>query len=359
MYFETSTPAPAYSAPAVEINAEASEVRVTRQPAKLEPGVDAGELSVLTYNVRGLPWPLASNRGKALREIGRELAEMRREGRQPDVVLIQEGFRSEIGDLVRESGYAYWAQGPAREERTAFGGVIVAARDLLRGEGFGKLTGAGLHVLSDAPILEVRTAAYNNCAGFDCLANKGAMLVRLQPEWSPTPIDVVNTHMNARKASGAPGARTLPAHHGQTEELAAFLKANRDEQLPLLVGGDFNIRNSPQRYYFNALERPYAVVSEYCSQPGSGCGANAADATAEPWLRTQDLQGFGQGMVRIQPLDSQYLFEGKAALSDHPAYLVRYQLSWNPLVMASYAYRPAAGVKIKGHKLGFKVSWRP
>lgn len=355
MYFETSSPAPAYSAPAVEINADASAIRVVRQPAKAQASTDSGELSVLTYNVRGLPWPLASNRGKALREIGRELATLRREGRQPDVVLIQEGFRSEVATLVRESGYRYWARGPGKGVRTPFEGVVVGARDWLRGEGLGKVYGGGLHVLSDAPILEVRTAAYNNCAGFDCLANKGAMMVRVQPDWSPIPIDVVNTHMNARKASGAPRKRTLPAHHGQTQEFAAFIRANRDEEHPLLLGGDFNIRNSPQRYYFNALERPYAVVSEFCSQPGSGCG-DSGDAPAEPWLRTQDLQGFGQGLVRVQPVKSEYLFDD-ARLSDHQAYLVRYRLSWNPTVAA--AYRPNPAVEVKPHKLGFKVSWAP
>lgn len=38
------------------------------------------DISVLTYNVRGLPWPLASDRGNALRAIGRELAQMRQSG---------------------------------------------------------------------------------------------------------------------------------------------------------------------------------------------------------------------------------------------------------------------------------------
>ena len=63
------------------------------------------DFSVLTYNVRGLPWPLASGRGNALRAIGQELAQMRRSGVQPDVVLIQEGFRSEMSELVQASGY--------------------------------------------------------------------------------------------------------------------------------------------------------------------------------------------------------------------------------------------------------------
>lgn len=357
MYLDDIGAAAAYSAPATEISAEAPTIRVSRQAP--EPPAEAAELSVLTYNVRGLPWPLALNRGKALREIGRELAALREAGRQPDVVLIQEGFRDEVAALVRESGYRYWARGPGRSHRTAFEGDVVQPRDLLKGEGLGKVFGAGLHVLSDAPILEVRTAAYNNCAGFDCLANKGAMLVRVQPDWSPTPIDVVNTHMNARKASGAPRTRTLPAHHGQTRELIAFLNAHRDPDHPLVVGGDFNIRNSPDRYDFEARNRPYTVVSEFCSQPGSGCGAGAPDAAARPWLRTQDLQGFGHGALKVQPVKSEFLFgEGERRLSDHEAYLVRYQLSWNAQTLTA-AYRPDPSVKVKAHKLGFKVSWAP
>jgi endonuclease/exonuclease/phosphatase family metal-dependent hydrolase len=357
MYLDDIASIPAYSASASEVAVEVSSIRVTRQSP--EPPAETAELSVLTYNVRGLPWPLALNRGKALREIGRELAALRHEGRQPDVVLIQEGFRDEVATLVRESGYRYWARGPGRGERTAFDGDVVRPRALLKGEGLGKVFGAGLHVLSDTPILDVRTAAYNNCAGFDCLANKGAMLVRVQPDWSPTPIDVVNTHMNARKASGAPRSRSLPAHHGQTRELAAFLNAHRDPDHPLLVGGDFNVRNSAARYDFEAQNRPYAVVSEYCSRPGSGCGEGAPDAGATPWLKTQDLQGFGHGALKVQPVKSEFLFaQGAQRLSDHDAYLVRYQLSWNTQTLTA-AYRPDPSVKVKAHKLGFKVSWAP
>jgi len=360
MYFEPVTPQAAYTAPAPELGPSSTAVRAALQPASTEPPTQTAEISVLTYNVRGLPWPIAMGRGEALREIGRELAALRREGRQPDVVLIQEGFRDEVAGLFRESGYRYWAQGPGRADRTPFAGVVLGARDLFRGEGVGKLMGGGLHVFSDAPIVEVRKAAFNNCAGFDCLANKGAMLVRLAPEGLPTPIDVVNTHMNSRKASMAPRSRTLPAHNGQVREFTAFLQANRRAESPLLLGGDFNIRNSPARYYFQALERPYTVVGEFCSQPGSGCGDGAADATSEPWLRTQDLQAFGQGAVRVQPLRTETPFparDPKRALSDHDGYLVRYQLSWNASSLA--AYRPNPAMEVKPHKLGVKVSWKP
>jgi len=312
-------------------------------PAHSPPARHA-EISVLTYNVRGLPWPVALGRGAALRRIGEALAQLRREGRQPDVVLIQEGFRSEVADLVKASGYPHWVRGPRRES------------------GFGKLTGGGLHVLSDLPITDVRTAAFRDCAGWDCLANKGVMLVRLAPAGQPFEIDVLNTHMNSKRSSGAPAALTLAAHNRQTDALIAFVNANRDAGLPLLVGGDFNVKGAPQRYYRDALERPYTVVSEFCSNPDSGCSDVAPDATPEPWLSSQDLQGFADdGGVNVRPVAVETLFgapDRQARLSDHDGYLVRYRLTWSGLATAS---ADAPAVKLKKARFGawgVKVSWK-
>lgn len=309
----------------------------------IPPAAQTAEISVLTYNVRGLPWPVALGRGGALREIGKELAGMRREGRQPDVVLIQEGFRSEMAELVKLSGYRFWVKGPSR------------------GAGQGKLTNAGLHVLSDAPIVDVRAAVYRSCAGWDCLANKGVMLVRLAPDGGPE-IEVVNTHMNSRNASRALPAEALAAHNRQTEQLIDFLQRERDPGAPLLVGGDFNVKNAPERYYHGTLERPYTVVSEFCAQPGSGCGAGAADALSEPWLKSQDLQAFaGDGRVVVRPVKAETLFtapDPKARLSDHDGYLVRYRLTWTDPAVIPAADGPR--IEFKQRRFGawgVKVSW--
>lgn len=348
MYLEASSPAVEIAAP-VEINSSRLVPRAAPPDAASAdaPSRATTELSVLTYNVRGLPWPVASGRGDALRRIGQELATLREEGRQPDVVLIQEGFRREIAELVRASGYAYWARGPRA--------------------GLGKLASGGLHVLSDAAIIDVVSVAYRHCAGLDCLANKGVMLVRVAPEGASVPIDIVNTHMNSRTASRAPPAQALAAHRQQTDQLIAFINAHHDAAAPMLVGGDFNVRNAPQRYYYQALARPYTVVSEYCSQAGSGCGAGAADtATEQPWLRSQDLQAFAANTaVQIHPARTETLFTarpGKAALSDHDGYLVRYQLAWTPQATSqtALAFRTDdTVVKPKLHNgLGVKVSWK-
>ena len=323
------------------------------------------EISVLTYNVKGLPWPFATGRASALREIGRELAALRAEGRQPDIVLIQEGFRGEVADLVKASGYRYWAQGPTRSDRVragappADGHGFRSRRDFRVGEGWGKFANAGLHVLSDAPITDVADVAYRYCAGFDCLANKGAMLARIALPQVPGEIDVVNTHLNSKRASRASLKRSLQAHNLQVEELLTFIGAHRSAGAPLLVGGDFNVKGSAARYDHLADARPYKVVSEFCSAPASACEGQAAQQGAEPWLRSQDLQGFEAApAVDVRPIRVDTIFardSSGAGLSDHDGYLVRYRLTWSPTA-AQPAPAPIA-VRPLFHKgMGLKVS---
>jgi endonuclease/exonuclease/phosphatase family metal-dependent hydrolase len=320
------------------------------------------EVSVLTYNIRGLPWPFATGRAAALKKIGRELAALRAQGRQPDIVLIQEGFRGEVADLVKASGYRYWVQGPTRSERPrgappADGGDFKPMRYPASGEGWGKFMGAGLHVLSDAPITDVSDIVYRYCAGLDCLANKGAMLARVALPGFPGEIDVVNTHLNSKRASRTPLGHSLQAHNLQVEELMGFIADHRTAGAPLLVGGDFNVKGSAARYDYLAAARPYKVVSEFCSAPASACEGQPADGKGRPpWLRSQDLQGFeGAPAIDVRPIHVATVFgkdKSGARLSDHDGYLVRYRLSWTPT-------EPALAVRPQFKKgVGFKISWK-
>jgi len=325
------------------------------------------QISVMTYNIQGLPWPIASGRGEALKAIGRRLAQMRREGRNPDVLLIQEGFRAEVADLVKASGYRYWVQGPARSDRAlspppADWPRYDPVRYPISGEGWGKLTNGGLHVLSDLPIVEVRSAPYRYCAGLDCLANKGVMLARVSVPGFPAPVDIVNTHMNSKRKAKAPMARTLKAHNLQTNELITFIKAERGAENPLLVGGDFNVRNAPARYDYLAGARPYVVVSEFCNSPRARCAGQGPAPDRKPWLRSQDLQAFdGGGLVDVRPIKVETVFRaapGARAPSDHEGYLVRYQLSWSADALARAQAPPAVKVQPRFGAWGLKATWR-
>ena len=294
------------------------------------------ELTVLTYNVHGLPWPISKGgRKQAIKAIGEHLGQMRREGRAPDIVLIQEGFE-DIHELVKLSGYRYWATGPQKKDRsdpdeapdaTGFERV----RYVASGEGWGKLTSSGLHILSDFPIMGVDEEPYAYCAGWDCLANKGVMMVHIDIPGVPGGVDVATTHLNSWDTAKVPDARAHMAHHLQLDEINTFIDRHRSEGAALIVGGDFNVRDSPERYYYKALSRPYTVVSEYCKQPGVTCASELPMDVAEPWLRSEDLEAFAQGaVVTVRPRDIRMTFDNLdgARLSDHDGYVVRYELSW-------------------------------
>lgn len=292
-------------------------------------------LSVMTYNVESLPWPVRKGRGAALKQIGFQLAAMRANGREPDVVLLQEGFRDEIWDLIDDSGYPYVARGPRRGQRDPDylkDGKPDFRRVKYRhkGEGLGKWGSSGLWVLSNHPIDWVKSHAYHYCAGLDCLANKGVMLVSLRVPGLPVPVEIADTHLNSKGASGVPRSRATQAHQLQADELKRFMQADRMPGAPLIVGGDFNVMHSPERFDHVMADYPFQVVSRWCHQNRGACDTQISYDGDAPWLDTQDLIGFLDGdRVAVTPAAVEATFDGASepVLSDHDGYRVTFRLT--------------------------------
>lgn len=213
-----------------------------------------GTLSVLTYNVHGLPWPLLWGRGAGLDQIAARLADMRQRGQQPHVVVLQEAFTAEARQIGHLAGYRFIADGSDAanvDAETASGPAraFAASARWLRGEALGKYVGSGLEILSDYPIVAVRRASFPTfaCAGFDCLANKGALFASIRLPGERDPVDVVTTHLNSRVASGVSDVRSTPAYQMQVGALSRFIQASHDPTHPLIVAGDFNVGNADAR----------------------------------------------------------------------------------------------------------------
>jgi endonuclease/exonuclease/phosphatase family metal-dependent hydrolase len=292
--------------------------------------------SVMTYNVEGLPWPVRGGRGEALKKIGLELSAMRSKGEEPDVVLIQEGFRDEIWDLIDESGYNYVARGPRKGQRDPNYFPKGERPDYHRvkyrrkGEGLGKWGSSGLWVLSNHPIEWVKSHAYRYCAGLDCLANKGVMLVAVQVPGLPVPVEIADTHLNSKGASGVPRSRATQAHHLQADELKRFMQTDRTPGAPLIVGGDFNVMHSPDRFDYVMSDYPFEVVSRWCHERPKACDTQISYDGDAPWLDTQDLIGFLNGdAVEVTPTAVEATFDGagEPVLSDHDGYRVTFKLT--------------------------------
>lgn len=305
------------------------------------------QLSVLTYNIEGLSWPARKGRGPDLREIGTRLRELRATGRAPDVVLFQEMFGDAAKRAVASSGYPAIHSGPRRTTASTTTGLkrLPGRSHIKHGEIGMHVFGSGLAIASRYSIIDHDRASYGlrSCAGFDCLANKGIMLARIEIPGVPSPVDIYDTHMNSQGASRAPTRRNLPAHDRQAREASRFINHTHDDAIPLVFGGDFNMRRSEPRWDNFSKYQSLELVHRLCRDPNSGCEVRVSWHGDTPWMNTQDLQFLWNGdAVKIRPIRVESMFDGQdggPVLSDHHGFLVTYELSWD----AALTRRPACG----------------
>jgi endonuclease/exonuclease/phosphatase family metal-dependent hydrolase len=296
----------------------------------------SARISVLTYNVEGLSWPARTGRGEQLREIAARLDAMRAAGMGPDIVHLQEVFSRAASRAMGGTGYPNLVAGPARAEAQPprNGPSLPGRRRPHRGEIGMKFVGGGLIILSGFRVIDRNSRPFpkGSCAGRDCLANKGMLHARVVIPGVPGALDLFNTHMNSQRASRVPLRRHLASHHAQTRALTEYLAEMEDPAMPLIFGGDFNMRHSEPRFAEFQRLQPLKLVHEVCSDPDSGCEVLMSWDGDEPWMDTQDLQLFQSGsLVTIRPVRVEAMFDGGESgpqLSDHDGFLVTYELSW-------------------------------
>ena len=293
-----------------------------------------GPLSILTYNVHGLPWPVVPERDADIRQMESDLRALRSLHRQPHIVVLQEAFTDAARALGRDSGYRFAASGPdaglanaGRAGAPPFDGPFRS-----KGEEDGHWVDSGLQIFSDYPLSRIRQIAFGNCAGFDCLANKGAVMATIALPGQGA-IELVTTHLNSRNASGVPDSRSLAAYRAQVADLAAFVRANRDPALPLVMAGDFNA-SSPDRA--RALGAAAAPVTRndalgYCLVKAGSCRSSFPGMTAAVRLRARDWQFYANGSGETILPEAVAMTFGPEAngrlLSDHIGYSVAYLLA--------------------------------
>lgn len=167
---------------------------------------DAGELSLLTYNVAGLPDFLSSascSRAKSMKEIAKKINRF-------DIVNVQEDFH-----------YHRELYGDRNEHR--FRTVHKVAVPY----------GDGLNTLSKYPIRETRRIPWQHCSGSDCLAAKGFSFARIEFAKGIS-VDVYNVHATAQNDKYATIARKK-----NLQQLARYIGAQSAGNA-IIVMGDFN-----------------------------------------------------------------------------------------------------------------------
>lgn len=325
-------------------------------------GIASMEISVMVYNTAGLPWPLgcgkrsrkvdekgqripiACDRAGAQEEIGDTLRAMREAGTEPDVIMLQEAFIEASEQIPIRGGYRNWVAGPTSDnlapvysERAP--AEFIEGRSFLKGERLGKWQSSGLIIASDYPIhVRYSHPFYQwECAGFDCLANKGVLTVELDIPGLPDPLALTTVHFNSRGASGVSEERALTAHQLQLDDTDEYLDSLQRPYLPFIWGGDLNMRRADDRIrYFvkRATEDGDELneVSSFCVEYPDRCTVLIEWDTDAPWYETQDLQGWSKGYrVDIEPVQIEERFDAPVngvMPSDHNALLVHYRLSW-------------------------------
>lgn len=296
----------------------------------------AGPVSVMSYNIKDLPWPIASGRKDAISAIGQRLAAMRASNAQPRVVLLQEAFGDTATMLGEAAGYRYVVAGPesaGREDAEPLGPAYAQNAQWFKGEASGSLINSGLAILSDYPVVRIERYAFPEgaCAGYDCLAAKGVLVAWIDLPGAGEPVVVVNAHLNSRGSTGVSNERADRAYAWQVAAVREFLSKELSSEAPALFGGDFNTGRVPERKA--AVSRPFiegahidglrSVLTKGRVVAGSGIEAQ------EIVDRNKDKIFFRDGArVALRPEQAWVPFpiHSQEPLSDHAGFVIDFSL---------------------------------
>lgn len=176
---------------------------------------NSGALTVLTYNVHGLPSAITGDDTLArLSQIGRFLDAY-------DLVAIQEDFM--------EEGHQLLDDGTRLPFETRFSDLVDPSR----------VYGSGLSTFGIHPVLREQGVHFSACYGLsgnssDCLATKGFQIISLELD-PGLPLYLVNTHLEAGADLGDQTAR-----ESNVNELIEAL-SDLDLDAPLIFLGDTNL----------------------------------------------------------------------------------------------------------------------
>lgn len=296
----------------------------TPTPAISLPPTPRPGLSVMTYNVKGLPFPAAYGRPSALAEIGQRLAALRRQGRQPDVVALQEAFIPEAKAIAAQAGYRYVAVGPQPSDA---GTGAPADASWSRGETAGKWVDSGLLIMSDHPILATRRMAYSSdaCAGYDCMAAKGVLIAWVRAPGLPRPVAIADTHLNSRHASGVSAEKANAAYRLQVDQARQFIRSAVSPRTGLVFAGDFNVGHDPVRIAMT--DGAFAGPAGMAQAIGPSTRERSTDLAAVV-RRAKDKEYFRSGSAGQFHVDGVHvpfgLADGGLSLSDHLGVVVDY-----------------------------------
>ena len=274
-----------FSAPWVRAAAHEDASQSTEDPAPAQ----SGSLSVLNYNVHGLPAGFARDRPRwRVERIAPLLSAY-------EVVALQETFSVH---KALDARLQFTSAVHARERRC------------------GVPSGPGLSTYASLPVVESLFVPFRHCHGVfahanDCLANKGLLLTRIKlPGAAAEVVDFYNLHLDA---GGHPGDEAARAK--QAEVLIEAISKHSAGHAVVIVG---DINESGQGPVSEALNEH--GFQESCER--SPC--EQGSAIERFYIRS----GLGVALRAVSwSSESAFVDEQGRPLSDHPALALK--LHWS------------------------------
>lgn len=209
----------------------------------------AHDFSLLTYNVFARPLVVHDGQLERLLRIPRAIVRRADSRKDPiDAILFQEAFLSGTRTHnrfvagLRRRGFSYITR--------VFGG----SADLSF-----KFIDSGLFVASRWPITKQRGHVFSACDGFDCLAQKGVLYVRIVKtvDGVTQTYHLLTTHM---QSSDTAAARAIRAR--QAAEIKKFINTLAiPRRQAVIIAGDLNVDRLHHPSEFRRLLRRLKAVS--------------------------------------------------------------------------------------------------
>lgn len=199
---------------------------LTALPTQENDSKEETNLKILSWNIYMLP-AIAVRPGK--RERAYAIVEELKKS-DFDVIVFQEAFLPAARKIIQEGlkdKYAF-DYGPANNEGLSF------------------KTNSGIWVISNRPLEILGTIQFNDCAGIDCYARKGAMLLQ-GSNASGKPFQILGTHLQSENAT--------EVREKQMDQIYMDLLVKyRQQGVPQIVCGDLNTESYVKEHYCAMLD---------------------------------------------------------------------------------------------------------
>jgi len=277
------------------------------------PSVSAHEfkLSVMNYNIKGLPLPWLKHKGRYER-IAKAILTLKDSVGLPDILSLQESIQKRTKAIPLMTKYPFVTKGPEKKFLRSSSGVVT---------------------MSKYQIIQKNTLVYDKCASYDCLARKGVLHTRIRVPGMPVDIDLYSTHTQAGPTGDfiTPKKLTDKIRDYQVFKMADFVVKTHNPRNILLMVGDFNFRPSANIYFpFSA----YLGLENSAYNCGVWQDCQGATDTYSLWENLIDHQFYrapDSGDIQIRPVYFNKFFDdptGGKVYSDHKAVLVQYEIKW-------------------------------